>query len=124
VGRAELAYVVLDTVDPERLVPFWAALLGLEVTARVADGQYVVLGTPAPKAGAPALAFQRVPEGKSVKNRMHLDLAVDDLEVATERILSMGGSWDGQTQQLGDYRWRCMADPEGNEFDIVPEDSA
>lgn len=120
-GRANLAYVVLDTVDPEKLAPFWAELLGLEVTARVADGQYLVLGTPAPETGAPALAFQRVPEGKSVKNRMHLDLAVDDLEATTERILSMGGSWDGQTRQLGDYRWRCVADPEGNEFDIVPE---
>jgi predicted enzyme related to lactoylglutathione lyase len=121
-ANAKLAYVVLDTAEPEKLVGFWTELLGLEVTARVADGQYVVLGTSSPDAGAPALAFQRVPEGKSVKNRMHLDLVVDDLEVATERIVAMGGSWDGRTQQLDDYRWRCMADPEGNEFDIVPED--
>jgi len=120
-SRARLAYVVLDTVDPERLAPFWTELLGVEVTARVADGQYVILGTPSPATGAPALTFQKVPEGKTVKNRMHLDLEVDDLEAATEAILAMGGSWDGQTRELGDYRWRCVADPEGNEFDIVPE---
>ena len=121
-GNARLAYVVLDTVDPEKLVPFWTELLGVEVTARVADGQYVILGTPSPATGAPALSFQRVPEGKSAKNRMHLDLEVDDLEAATQAILAMGGSWDGETRELGGYRWRCVADPEGNEFDIVPAD--
>ena len=119
-AQARLAYVVLDTVDPEKLVPFWIELLGVEVTARVGDDQYVILGTPSPASGAPALSFQRVPEGKTVKNRMHLDLEVDDLEASTEAILAMGGSWDRETRELDGYRWRCVADPEGNEFDIVP----
>ena len=120
---AKMAYVVIDTVDPLKLAPFWIELLGLEVTAEVDDGRYVVLGTPAPERGAPAIAFQRVPEGKSTKNRLHLDLVVENLDAATDAIVGMGGSWvDGETRSVGDYRWRCMADPEGNEFDIVPED--
>jgi predicted enzyme related to lactoylglutathione lyase len=118
---AKIAYVVLDTVDPRGLAPFWTALLGVEVVADLEDGTFVVLGSETP--GATALALQRVPEPRTGKNRMHLDVVVDDLEAATMRITELGGVWlDGETRELGGYRWRCMADPEGNEFDIVPDD--
>jgi predicted enzyme related to lactoylglutathione lyase len=119
---AKIAYVLLDTADPAALVAFWMELLGVGVAATVDDGAFVVLDATAE--GAPALAFQRVPEAKSGKNRMHLDLVVEDLESATQRITEMGGVWlDGETREIGGYRWRCMADPEGNEFDIVPDDN-
>jgi predicted enzyme related to lactoylglutathione lyase len=64
--------------------------------------------------------FQRVPEAKNTKNRLHLDLFVDDLEVATAEIEQLGGRWlePGNTRDLEGFRWRCMADPDGNEFDI------
>ena len=118
---AKIAYVLLDTVDPARLVPFWTELLGVGVAADLDDGAFVVLEPETP--GATALAFQRVPEAKAGKNRMHLDLVVDDLEAATLRITELGGVWlDGETRQIEGYRWRCMADPEGNEFDIVPDE--
>jgi predicted enzyme related to lactoylglutathione lyase len=120
--EAKIAYVLLDSADPTVLVPFWTQLLGVGVSATVDDGAFVVLD--ATVEGAPALAFQRVPEAKSGKNRMHLDLVVEDLESATQRITEMGGVWlDGETREIGGYRWRCMADPEGNEFDIVPDDN-
>jgi predicted enzyme related to lactoylglutathione lyase len=120
-ANAKIAYVLLDTVDPDALVPFWSELLGAGVSATVDGGNFVVLE--APGEGVPALAFQKVPEAKAGKNRMHLDLVVDDLEAATQRITDLGGVWlDGETREIGGYRWRCMADPEGNEFDIVPED--
>ena len=120
-ANVKMAYVLLDTVDPDALVPFWTGFLGVGVSATVGDGSFVVLD--APGEGLPALAFQKVPEAKTGKNRMHLDLVVDDLEAATQRITDLGGVWlDGETRELGGYRWRCMADPEGNEFDIVPED--
>ncbi len=119
---ARIAYVLLDSTDPAALVPFWTELLGVGVAATVDEGAFVVLDAAAD--GPPALAFQRVPESKSGKNRMHLDLVVDDLEAATQRITEMGGVWlDGETREIGGYRWRCMADPEGNEFDIVPDDN-
>ncbi len=117
-----MAYVVLDSAEPEALVPFWTELLGVDVAATVDDGAFIVLDVAVP--GAAALSFQRVAEVKSGKNRMHLDLVVEDLEAATQQITELGGVWlDGETREIGGYRWRCMADPEGNEFDIVPDDN-
>ena len=58
---------------------------------------------------------------------MHLDLVVDDLDDATGEVERLGGRWlePGTTRELEGFRWRCMADPEGNEFDldILPADS-
>ena len=66
------------------------------------------------------VGFQQVPDDKSGKNRLHLDLIVDDLDSATAEIEGLGGRWlePGQTRELEGFRWRLMADPDGNEFDI------
>ena len=114
---ASVGFLVIDSVDPERLAPFWCALLGVEVSSRFADGQYVILS---PTTGGLRLTFQQVPEGKSGKNRLHLDLDVEDLGAATAEVEGLGGSWTepGTTRDIEGFRWRCMADPEGNEFDI------
>jgi predicted enzyme related to lactoylglutathione lyase len=83
----------------------------------IGDGQFVVLS--AAKDGL-TIGFQRVPEGKAGKNRLHLDLIVGDLDEATAEVEMLGGRWlePGNTRELGGFRWRCMADPEGNEFDV------
>ncbi len=120
--NARMVFVLMDTVDPEQISSFWSDLLGVGVAATVSAGDFVVL-EPGGE-GIPALAFQKVPEAKVVKNRMHLDLMVDDLEAATQQITELGGVWlDGETREVEGYRWRCMADPQGNEFDIVPADN-
>ena len=115
---ASVGFLVIDTVDPDRLTPFWCGILGVEVAATFAEGQYVVL---APTKDGLTVAFQRVPEAKSGKNRLHLDLIVQDLEQATVEVEALGGRWrePGNTRDLEGYRWRCMADPEDNEFDIA-----
>ena len=66
------------------------------------------------------VGFQRVADAKLGKNRVHLDLVVDDLDQATAEIENFGGRWlePGNTRELEGFQWRCMADPEGNEFDI------
>jgi len=66
------------------------------------------------------VGFQQVPEAKSGKNRLHLDLIVGDLDVATAEVEALGGTWlePGTTRELEGFQWRCMADPDGNEFDI------
>jgi predicted enzyme related to lactoylglutathione lyase len=115
---ARVGYLVIDTVDPEALAPFWCARLGVEITTRFGDGAYVVLG---PTADGLTLAFQRVPEAKQGKNRLHLDLVVDDLDDATARAVGDGGWWDGEEHEMAGFRWRCLRDPEGNEFDLVPD---
>ena len=72
-----------------------------------------------PAAGAgPKLVFQRVPEGKVVKNRMHLDLIVGpDIEGEAERFVALGAT-RVSADPIGsdDCRWIVMQDPEGNEL--------
>lgn len=114
---ASVGYLVIDTVDPGRIMPFWCGLLGVEVEATIGDDQFVVLS---PTKDGLTVGFQRVGDAKTSKNRLHLDLVVEDLDAATAEIESLGGRWlePGQTRELEGFQWRCMADPEGNEFDI------
>ena len=104
---ASVGFLVIDTADPDLLVPFWCGLLGVEVADTIGDGQFVVLS---PASDGLTVGFQRVPEAKDGKNRLHLDLVVE----------ALGGRWlePGSTRELEGFRWRLMADPEGNEFDI------
>jgi len=71
--KASIGYLVIDAVDPERLAGFWCGLLEVEVDSVIGEGQFVVLS--ATKDGLTA-GFQRVPEAKVGKNRLHLDLVV------------------------------------------------
>lgn len=114
IGR--VSFVTIDANDPERLAAFWSEILGTEVARRVDGGRFVFLD----RADGTLLCFQRVPEPKAGKNRVHLDLVVEDLEAATERIVALGASWDGFDRAIEDDRWRTLRDPEGNEFDIFP----
>ncbi len=109
------AYIVLDTQDPQPLVEFYGALQGVEVLLSYADGQYHAL---APNREGLMLVLQRVPEPKVGKNRAHFDIVVDDLDANTKRVVELGGRWlePGKTHELEGFSWRCMADPEGNEF--------
>jgi predicted enzyme related to lactoylglutathione lyase len=114
---ASVGYLVIDTTDPGRLTPFWCGLLGVTVETTIGDGQFVVLSK---TADGLTVGFQQVPDAKSGKNRLHLDLIVDDLDTATAEIEALGGRWlePGQTRDLEGFQWRLMADPDGNEFDI------
>ena len=114
---ASVGYLVIDTTDPEQLTPFWCGLLDVDVDTTIGDGQFIVLS---PTKDGLTIGFQRVPEAKAGKNRLHLDLIVEDLDAVTAEIETLGGRWlePGSTRDLEGFRWRCMADPEGNEFDI------
>ena len=109
------AYIVLDSQQPERLAEFYTELQGIEVMLSYADGQYHALS---PNREGLMVVLQRVPEAKVGKNRAHFDIVVDDLDSQTERVLALGGTWmePGKTHELEGFHWRCMQDPEGNEF--------
>ena len=66
----------------------------------------------------PLLMFHKVPEGKTVKNRVHIDLQAADIVVEADRLTSLGAQ---QIRSLAENnnRWISMRDPEGNEFDLV-----
>ena len=105
--------LVLDSVDPGALAGFWADALGYVVAGSVEN--YVLL---LPDGGVgPKLLLQQVPERKTDKNRMHLDIEVPDIEGLASRLQERGAiRLSGQAVVEHDNRWIVMADPEGNEF--------
>ena len=114
---AKVGYLVFDAADPVALARFWCGLLAVTVDTEIGEGEFLVLS---PTEDGLTVGFQRVADAKLGKNRVHLDLVVDDLDQATAEIEDLGGRWlePGNTRELEGFQWRCMADPEGNEFDI------
>jgi predicted enzyme related to lactoylglutathione lyase len=114
---AKVGYLVIDAVDPAALAKFWCGLLAVTVDTEIGDGEFLVLS---PTEDGLTIGFQRVADAKLGKNRVHMDLVVDDLDGSTAEIAKLGGRWlePGNTRELEGFLWRCMADPEGNEFDI------
>jgi predicted enzyme related to lactoylglutathione lyase len=109
--------VVLDGIDIDRLASFWEGAIGYSRTS--ADDTYIVL-VPTHDV-RPELVLQRVSEPKQGKNRMHLDLRVDDLDAEVERLESLGAVRLGPAIEEGGVRWIVMGDPEGNEFCVGVE---
>ncbi|KUH39797.1 MULTISPECIES: VOC family protein [Streptomyces] len=104
--------LIVDAADPERLAAFWSGLLGRPVVGRV--GPYVWLR----RENGLGLGFQRTGEPKSVKNRMHFDITSPDPPAEQQRVEALGG------RRLDEYAgggFLVMADPEGNEFCVIPE---
>ena len=120
--RTAIGFVQVDCADPDRLRAWWGAFLGLRAETGDTPPAFRCL-EPAPGEGG--LCFQRVPEPKVVKNRVHLDITVNDLEAATAWVEAHGGRrrGDDADREEHGWRWRRMADPDGNEFCLVPEGS-
>jgi catechol 2,3-dioxygenase-like lactoylglutathione lyase family enzyme len=106
--------VMHDTADLDAAVAFWTRLLGLEVVHR--DDDYAYLSALAE--GGPHLAFQRVPEARATKNRLHLDVRVPDKQEFADLVVSLGGHLVEEHEHAGFPVWWIMADAEGNEFCI------
>jgi predicted enzyme related to lactoylglutathione lyase len=116
--------VVIDCPDPVALATFWAEVTGGTVDDEVhGDPPRYVAVAPAAEGGT-WLTLQRVPEAKTGKNRLHLDLYPEDLHEASSRIEALGGSTvsDEDVREFG-FRWRVMADPAGNEFCLIVRDA-
>ena len=111
--------ILFDCNRPSDLATFWQELLGWRRTHE--EPGEVVLEPPAgsPEDGvAPDLLFLQVPEGKQVKNRLHLDLRPDDQAAEVSRALQLGAT-EASVGQSGEETWTVLADPEGNEFCIL-----
>ncbi|MEX5269717.1 VOC family protein [Kocuria sabuli] len=116
-----LSAIAVDCRDPESLARFWCDALGYVVHGE-AEG-YVGIA-PAEGAG-PRLDFLLVPEPRTVKNRLHLDLRAADTDQDGEvaRLESLGAR-RADVGQGPEVTWVVLADPEGNEFCVLadPED--
>jgi predicted enzyme related to lactoylglutathione lyase len=112
-ARSAMIEVVLDCSDPEHLMGFWREALGYRV--HYAEPSLAVL-VPEEVNGSPLL-LQRVPEAEAGKNRMHVDIVTDDVELEVDRLETLGARrlHDG-VRNFGPTRWVTMADPENNEF--------
>jgi hypothetical protein len=111
--------VCVDANDPARLAAFWQEALGWRRTHE--DDDEVVLEPPqgSPEDGvSPDLLFLRVPEGKTVKNRLHLDLRPEDQAAEVSRLRALGAT-PADVGQGEDKTWVVLADPEGNEFCVL-----
>jgi predicted enzyme related to lactoylglutathione lyase len=108
--------VVIDCASHDVVVPFWERALGW--TAERLNDQFVRLHAPADRPGPFDLLFQKVPEAKAGKNRVHIDFDAGDLEAEVARLTALGASVLAQ-HRLGDFRWTILADPEGNEFCVT-----
>jgi predicted enzyme related to lactoylglutathione lyase len=105
--------LALDCSDPDLLARFWAEALGYSTLGR--EGVYVMLVDP--DGVRPKLLLQVVPEPKTAKNRMHLDIHVADIETEVVRLESLGARrLDAEARNELGTNWVIMADPEGNEF--------
>jgi predicted enzyme related to lactoylglutathione lyase len=108
--------LTLDSTDPERLAAFWAEALGF-----TSLGEFGVFWPLAPPDdNEPPLIIQRVTEPKLGKNRMHLDVHVEDLRAEVARLQALGAQQISETViNEHDHIWLVMADPDGNEFCVV-----
>jgi hypothetical protein len=109
----EWEQVIVDARDPAALGRWWQEALGWVV---VNDDPEEYEIRPAPDR-LPGLLFVRVPEAKTVKNRLHPDFRPDDRDAEVERLLSLGATRADIGQ--GDQSWVVLADPEGNEFCVL-----
>jgi predicted enzyme related to lactoylglutathione lyase len=109
--------VSFDTHDAAIVAEFWAAALGRQLADGADARNAVVLPGEIAKTG-PRLAFHQVPEGKTVKNRVHFDLTTTELDAETDRLRRLGATIVRDLSENGNH-WVTMADPEGNEFDLV-----
>jgi len=110
--------VVFDTPDPARLGRWWSETIGWPVVFEAEDE--VALAVSDDDEVVPSLVFVRVPEPKTVKNRVHLDLATQteaEQQALIERLLSRGATRVDVGQ--GDVAWTVLADPDGNEFCVL-----
>ncbi|RZU34263.1 VOC family protein [Blastococcus saxobsidens] len=135
--------IVVDSSSPHALADWWAEALGWQVepqdeafirrmvgagaaaesdttTHRGALVWKVGAAIVSPEPGRPRVLFQLVPEAKTVKNRLHLDVRVgsERTEEEVARLVGLGARelWRGQQ---GPYAWVTLADPEGNEFCVT-----
>jgi hypothetical protein len=119
--------LAIDCADPTGLARFWCSVLGYEV--REEDDGVVTIASPNVPDGKshlgpvpPTLTFALVPEGKTVKNRLHIDVSPTDREQDEEvrRLLDLGAR-HADVGQAGDESWVTLADPEGNEFCVLAD---
>jgi predicted enzyme related to lactoylglutathione lyase len=102
--------ITIDCRDPKAQATWWASALGGKIAEDY--GEFVMV------AAEPLFfGFQRVPEDKKMKNRVHVDFAAEDRRAEVDRLVELGAKVLGEHEVPG-LAWTTLQDPEGNEFDV------
>jgi hypothetical protein len=123
----KIACVVFDCLDALVIGRFWSAAIGRPLDPE-ASSDFASIGfherqdragwRPVDRDADPTWLFTRVPESKTAKNRLHLDVVAADPEVEIARLVELGATRVADREEYG-YTWTLMTDPEGNEFDLA-----
>ena len=107
---------VMDCNDPIALSKFWQQIVGGNVDPQTETAEWVALsGVP----GLGYLGFQKVPEPKAVKNRIHVDVDVESIEDAVDLAVTLGAKRVAGVIEEQTNWFQVMLDPEGNEFCFI-----
>lgn len=109
-----ISNVTFDSADPRTHAAFWSAVTGYEPIEE--RDEFVALQAP-DKRRVRRILFLQVPEPKTAKSRMHVDLATRNPEAEIERLVGLGATKVEYREGNG-TSWTVMLDPEGNEFCI------
>lgn len=115
-ARMILRHVTIDCADPYKLASFWSAVSGWPLSDEdEVDDDETLLTAPAP---LPGFLFIRVPEGKTVKNRIHFDWMPTERtrDEEVERLIALGATQYEDHRTPDGRGWVTLLDPEGNEF--------
>ncbi|WP_299038405.1 VOC family protein [uncultured Pseudokineococcus sp.] len=113
---SRFAVLAIDAVEPRPVAEFWCAVLGWEVV----DADETIVSIGAADGSGPTIDVLRVPEAKTTKNRLHLDLRADGTSTAAELArLEALGARRVDVGQDEDVSWVVLADPEGNELCLL-----
>lgn len=114
----KIGNVTFDCDDPAKVAAFWGEALGYKVQ----DLHPGFSMATHPEGVPPMLLFIKVPEPRTVKNRMHMDVSADNREAEIERLIGLGAT-RGETHEMPEYhvKWTVMQDPEGNELCVGQE---
>jgi hypothetical protein len=114
--------ITVDCPDAEQLAAFWEGCLGYTRRSGASGERYVTLErADGSTDGPPLLTFQTVPEPKTSKARIHLDLFVEAAQPLVEEMRAAGASLLSRTE-AGDWTTRVLQDPAGNEFCVIGPD--
>jgi hypothetical protein len=112
---------MIDCLDPVALAAWWAAALRTEVGGGDGDPYVELVAVD----GQPVICFQRVPEAKAAKTRIHLDLYVPEPEARgeVERLVALGATRRGDAvlTRAGRFNFQILLDPEGTELCLCAE---
>ena len=114
--RSRVTNLIIDSDDLERNLAFWSAALGIDNWGL--DGPEDNYGVLKESVGGLHVELQRVPERKTAKNRVHLDIETDDVDAEVHRLEELGAT-RVEEHRGARVRWWIMQDPCGNEFCVT-----